>query len=192
MVRAGRPIGVTVTVKGPLLAGPIGERMAVFDYNLNRDLVFPPATPKKDGTFPEYDLDDMRFHQLNTYAIAARATELVEHELGRPLRWGFEGSRLLVVPHAGTLDNAFYSAESHSLQFYSFMAGKRASTRRSRMTSWLTKPGTPSSTRFALATPSPSNRKPPRCTRPSATYARSSRRSRMTSCGARWPAPLTA
>ena len=46
------------------------------------------------------DAMHMRFHQLNTYAIAARATELVELELGRPLRWGFEGSRLLVVPHA--------------------------------------------------------------------------------------------
>ena len=116
---------MNVTVRGPLLAGPIGERMAVFDYNVDRDVVFPPATPRKDGSFPEYELDDMRFHQLNTYAIAARATELVELELGRPLRWGFEGSRLLVVPHAGILENAFYSAESHSLQFYSFMGNGR-------------------------------------------------------------------
>jgi hypothetical protein len=119
------PAPVNVTVRGPLLAGPIGERMAVFDYNVDRDVVFPPATPRKDGSFPEYELGDMRFHQLNTYAIAARATELVELELGRPLRWGFEGSRLLVVPHAGILDNAFYSAESHSLQFYSFMGSGR-------------------------------------------------------------------
>ena len=121
------PNPVKVTVRGPLLAGPIGERMAVFDYNVDRDVVFAPATPRKDGSFPEYDVSDMRFHQLNTYAIAARATELVELELGRPLRWGFEGSRLLVVPHAGILENAFYSAESHSLQFYSFMGtGRRA------------------------------------------------------------------
>src|SRR5262245_6328812 len=119
------PNPVNVTVRGPLLAGPIGERMAVFDYNVDRDVVFPPATPSKDGSFPDYELDDMRFHQLNTYAIAARATELVELELGRPLRWGFEGSRLLVVPHAGILENAFYSAESHSLQFYSFMGSGR-------------------------------------------------------------------
>ena len=119
------PNPVNVTVRGPLLAGPIGERMAVFDYNVDRDVVFAPATPRKDGSFPDYELDDMRFHQLNTYAIAARATELVELELGRPLRWGFEGSRLLVVPHAGTLENAFYSAESHSLQFYSFMGNGR-------------------------------------------------------------------
>ena len=117
------PNPVKVKVRGPLLAGPIGERMAVFDYNVDRDVVFPPATPRKDGSFPEYELRDMRFHQLNAYAIAARATELVELELGRPLRWGFEGSRLLVVPHAGILDNAFYSAESHSLQFCSFMGG---------------------------------------------------------------------
>jgi hypothetical protein len=120
------PNPVEVTVRGPLLAGPIGERMAVFDYNVDRDVVFPPAAPRNDGSFPEYELDDMRFHQLNTYAIAARATELVELELGRPLRWGFEGSRLLVVPHAGILENAFYSAESHSLQFYSFMGTGRS------------------------------------------------------------------
>jgi hypothetical protein len=119
------PHPVNVTVRGPLLAGPIGERMAVFDYNVDRDVVFPPATPRKDGSFPEYELADMRFHQLNTYAIAARATELVELELGRPLRWGFEGSRLLVVPHAGILENAFYSAENHSVQFYSFMGKGR-------------------------------------------------------------------
>jgi len=120
------PTPVKVSVRGPLLAGPIGERMAVFDYNVDRDVVFPPATPRKDGSFPDYALHDMRFHQLNTYAIAARATELVELELGRPLRWGFEGSRLLVVPHAGVLENAFYSAESHSLQFYSFMGNGRS------------------------------------------------------------------
>jgi hypothetical protein len=119
------PNPVTVTVRGPLLAGPIGERMAVFDYHVDRDVVFPAATPRKDGSFPDYDIDDVRFHQLNTYAIAARATELVELELGRPLRWGFDGSRLLIVPHAGILENAFYSSESHSLQFYSFMRGGR-------------------------------------------------------------------
>jgi hypothetical protein len=120
------PNPVTVTVRGPLLPGPIGERMAVFDYHVDRDVVFPAATPRKDGSFPEYELHDLRFHQLNTYAIAARATELVELELGRPLRWGFDGSRLLVIPHAGILENAYYSAESHSLQFYSFMgAGQK-------------------------------------------------------------------
>src|SRR6186997_700500 len=119
------PNPVPVTVRGPLLAGPIGERMAVFDYHVDRDIVFPAAAPRKDGSFPDYEISDVRFHQLNTYAIAARATELVELELGRPLRWGFDGSRLLIVPHAGILENAFYSAENHSVQFYSFMGTGR-------------------------------------------------------------------
>ncbi len=119
------PDAVRVKVRGPLLTGPIGERMAVSDYHADRDVVFPAATPRADGTFPDYDIDDVRFHQLNVYAIAARATELVELELGRPLRWGFDGSRLLVVPHAGILENAYYSSESHSLLFYSFLNARR-------------------------------------------------------------------
>ena len=92
------PDPVAVTVRGPLIAGPIGERMAVFDYNADRDVVFPAATPRKDGSFPEYDLHDVRFHQLNAYAIAARATELVELELGRPLHR--RAIQLVDRPHA--------------------------------------------------------------------------------------------
>lgn len=115
------PDPVRVRVRGPLLAGPIGDRVAVFDYNRDKDVVFPRATPRRNGTFPDYEVRDPRFHQLNCYAITARATELVEYELGRPLRWGFDGSRLLVLPHAGFMANAFYSAATHSLQLYSFV-----------------------------------------------------------------------
>lgn len=56
------PDPVRVKVRGPLLAGPIGERMAVFDYHVDRDIVFPAATPRKDGSFPDYDVSDVRFH----------------------------------------------------------------------------------------------------------------------------------
>ena len=120
------PRPVTVHVRGPVQAGPIGDRIAVFDYNRDRDVVFPAARPRRDGSFPRYDVEDLRFHQLNAYGIAARAAELAEKELGRPLRWGFDGSRLLVVPHAGTLANAFYSTQTHSLQFFSFVRGRRS------------------------------------------------------------------
>lgn len=120
------PKPVAVQVRGPLLRGPIGDRIAVFDYNRDRDVVFRAASPLPRGGFPRYDVDDFRFHQLNGYAIAARAVERVEVELGRPLRWGFDGSRLTIVPHAGLLANAFYSAESHSLQFFSFLRGRDA------------------------------------------------------------------
>ena len=114
------PEPVQVTVKGPVLGGPVGHNLAVFDYDRERDRVLPSAIPDRGGAFPEYQLDDPRFHQLNAYAIAARAVDLVEHELGRLLGWGFEANRLALLPHAGYLANAFYEEDTHSLQFYSF------------------------------------------------------------------------
>lgn len=114
------PNPIDVTVKGPLHAGPVGPDLAVFDYDRERDRVHPPATPGSSGGFPDYDLDDPRFHQLNAYAIAAGAIDLAEFELGRLLDWGFDGNRLIVLPHAGYLANAFYEEDTHSLQFYSF------------------------------------------------------------------------
>jgi hypothetical protein len=114
------PEPVEVRVKGPLLPGPVGAHLAVFDYNRDVDRVAAAAAPRRDGSFPDYGLDDFRFHQLNAYAVASRAVELVELELGRGLGWGFEASRLIVLPHAGYMANAFYSEETHSLQFYSF------------------------------------------------------------------------
>jgi hypothetical protein len=114
------PNPVEVTVKAPVYAGPVGPDLAVFDYDRERDRVLPAARPDRHGGFPGFPVDDPRFHQLNAYAIAARAIDLVESELGRLLGWGFEANRLIVLPHAGYLANAFYEEDTHSLQFYSF------------------------------------------------------------------------
>jgi hypothetical protein len=117
------PDPIAVKVKAPVLTGPVGPDVAVFDYNRERDRVLAPAIPARDGSFPEYPVDDPRFHQLNAYAIATRAIDLAESELGRMLGWGFEANRLIVLPHAGYLANAFYDEDSHSLQFFSFRQG---------------------------------------------------------------------
>lgn len=114
---------VPVKVRKDILKGPVGRRVAVFDYNRDQDTVYEGAQPDKNGNFPKHKISDPRFHQLNTYAIAVRAIELVEMELGRELRWGFDASRLIILPHAGSLANAFYSEDTHSLQFYSFRSG---------------------------------------------------------------------
>ena len=37
-----------------------------------------------------------------------------------PIPWAFEGNRLIVVPHAGYGQNAYYDRQSKSLQFYYF------------------------------------------------------------------------
>lgn len=110
-----------------ILPGPIGPRVAVYEYNRDADMVYAAARPQRNGEFPKYPSDDHRFHQLNAYAIVARAVELVETELGRDLTWGFEASRLIVLPHAGYMANAFYDEETHSLQFYSYKAEGRRS-----------------------------------------------------------------
>jgi hypothetical protein len=114
------PDPVEVMLKAPIYAGPVGSHLAVFDYDRERDRLLAMAMPDSSGKFPEYEPDDPRFHQLNAYAIAARAIDLVEFELGRLVGWGFDANRLILLPHAGYLANAFYEEDTHSLQFYSF------------------------------------------------------------------------
>ena len=115
------PDPVPVHVRAPLLAGPVGAYLAVIDYSRDLDRLLPAATPGHDGSFPSFEVADPRFAQLNAYAIASRAMELVDRELGRGLGWGFDGNRLILLPHAGSMANAFYSEETQSLQFFSFL-----------------------------------------------------------------------
>lgn len=114
------PNPVPVKVGADIKPGPIGSRVAVYDYNRDRDEVYDEAAPTATS---EYQPSDFRFHQLNAYAIVARAVELVEMELGRMLRWGFDASRLIVLPHAGQLANAYYNEDTRSIQLYSFRSG---------------------------------------------------------------------
>jgi hypothetical protein len=120
------PDPVEVRVKGPILPGPVGAHLSVFDYSRDADVLYAAASPRRDGSFPDYDIEDYRFHQLNAYAVATRAISLVESELGRTLGWGFDASRLILLPHAGYLANAFYSEDTQSLQFYSFQREDRS------------------------------------------------------------------
>ena len=62
------------------------------------------------------------FHQFNVWAVVQRILEFYEasHALGRSIPWGFDGNRLLIVPHAGYGENAYYDKYSKSLQFYYF------------------------------------------------------------------------
>lgn len=65
-------------------------------------------------------IGDPYFHQLNVWAVVQRVLEFFEEPsaLGRPIPWGFDGNRLIIVPHAGYGENAFYDRHSKSLQFY--------------------------------------------------------------------------
>jgi hypothetical protein len=56
------------------------------------------------------------------WAVLQRALTFFEEGsgLGRRIPFGFEGNRLIVLPHAGYGKNAYYDRKSKSLQFYYF------------------------------------------------------------------------
>ena len=72
--------------------------------------------------FIQSALKNPYFHQVNVWGIVQRVLEFYEDSqaLGRPVPWGFDGNRLLVVPHAGYGENAYYDQSTKSLQFYYF------------------------------------------------------------------------
>ncbi|KAA3647648.1 MAG: serine protease [Chloroflexi bacterium] len=109
--------------------GPTSAKIAVVDYNGDTGTLLPPvqwsdearAFVNSDGKpVTGEDLNDLAFHQLNVWGVIQRIISFFEDpwSMGRPLPWGFEGNRLLVLPHAGYGENAFYDRHSKSLQFY--------------------------------------------------------------------------
>lgn len=120
--------------------GPTSARFAVVDYDGHTESLTPPA--RWDGTRNAFlepngnvldrtNADSAQFHSVNVWAIVQRALDFYEggFGLGRRIPWAFHGNRLIVVPHAGLGENAYYDRESHSLQFYYFdRAGERIYT----------------------------------------------------------------
>lgn len=119
-----------------LMDGPTSARFAVVDYDAHTEtLVAPARWDRENDVFVDSDgarlgrdyAGSLQFHQVNVWAILQRALEFFESGagLGRSLPWGFDGSRLIVVPHAGPGENAYYDRHSKSLQFYYFDRGKQ-------------------------------------------------------------------
>ena len=112
--------------------GPTSARIAVVDYDGNGGELYDPARwSSRKGRFVIYrnrrpieigreDPDIYQFHQVNCWAIIQRILDFYQEPmvLGRPIPWAFQGSRLIVVPHAGYWENAFYDRHTKSLQFY--------------------------------------------------------------------------
>lgn len=111
--------------------GPTSARFAVVDYDSTSNTLTPPAVwDRKENCYraPDGTLLDgkaialLQFHQLSVWAIVQNTLNFFESGfgLGRRVSWAFEGNRLIVVPHAGYGQNAYYDRESKSLQFYWF------------------------------------------------------------------------
>ncbi len=109
--------------------GPTSSRIAVVDYNADSGTLTPPATwDEETRSFRRADgrplalgkTTDPQFRQVNSWAIVQRVLEFYQSPqiMGRPIPWGVNGNRLIVVPAAGWGENAFYDRDSKSLQFY--------------------------------------------------------------------------
>src|SRR3982751_3495125 len=113
--------------------GPTSARFAVVDYDSTSNRVTAAAVwDRKENCYraPSPDnrvldgkvIELLQFHQLSVWAIVQNTLNFFESGfgLGRRISWAFEGNRLIVVPHAGYGQNAYYDRESKSLQFYWF------------------------------------------------------------------------
>ena len=114
--------------------GPTSARFAVVDYDAHTEQLTEPARWDKDqnkflapdgALIGKANTEALQFHQVNVWAILQRALDFFESGfgLGRSIPWAFEGNRLIVVPHAGPGENAYYDRQSKSLQFYYFDRG---------------------------------------------------------------------
>ena len=114
-----------------LTDGPTSSRFAIVDYNADTGKLESPAAWDEDAQAfvgsdgKPLDADAARsfqFHQVSLWALLQCALAFFEDgsALGRTIPWAFEGNRLIVVPHAGYGENAYYDRGSKSLQFYYF------------------------------------------------------------------------
>ncbi len=127
-----------------LLPGPIGERIAVIDYDgANKEFYKPvnldnPSLLISSGLNPTES--DPRFHQQMVYAVAMETIQNFEAALGRRIRWRLEERlpdakgniqpgkrdgdirRLNLYPHAMVSANAAYSPAAKGILFGYFRA----------------------------------------------------------------------
>lgn len=142
---AGRFLGnyMTSTVHyEKLQPGPIGESLAVIDYDGTNKTYYTPVDLDAPNILIQGGIDptqsDPHFHQQMVYAVATETLEHFETALGRNIRWraphyasGAKSTpmaddrfRLHLFPHAMRQANAFYSPEAHGILFGYFQASK--------------------------------------------------------------------
>lgn len=106
--------------------GPTSSRVAVVDYNMDTDILASPVEWDQENKkfIGTKNPNSYRFHDVNVWAIIQNIIAFFEDPfvMGRPIPWGFNGNRLIVVPHAGEMKNAFYSRRGKCLLFYYFFS----------------------------------------------------------------------
>jgi hypothetical protein len=134
---------IKVACEPDLMRGPTSARIAVVDYDADTNKLEEPVEwdsdqrrffvkEKKEKIYLSAEhCDRPQFHQVNVWAIVQSILSMFEEStiLGRSAPWAFEGNRIILVPHAGEMHNAFYDRNSKAIQFYYFTSnGKRVFT----------------------------------------------------------------
>lgn len=119
------------------LDGPISPRVAVLDFDPETGLLAPPISllqPTGRSRAVTYELTapvipgdpnvSPPATAVSVFGAVHKTIAMFEEPdaLGRRVDWAFAAPQLLVVPRAGDMANAYYERESHSLQFFSFVA----------------------------------------------------------------------
>ena len=129
---------IYVTRELDMMDGPTTSRIAVVDYNADTGKLEEPVSwDKKRECFTFRDEGKSKpltkrhknrteFHQVHVWAVVQSVLSMFEetYVLGRSAPWGFDGNRLIIVPHAGLMANAFYDRRSKSIQLY-YMGPKK-------------------------------------------------------------------
>jgi hypothetical protein len=110
------------------LDGPVGERVAVVDRNPTTGKIGSVAWSARDRRYLTGPLaSDPQAMAVSVFGIVLETLSMFERPdiLGGKIAWQFGSPQLLIVPNAGEWENAAYDRYSRSLQFFSFMAGRR-------------------------------------------------------------------
>jgi hypothetical protein len=131
----GRARGNIQTLAVPyekLAPGPVGERIAVVDYDVTRKCFYDPIDLDDPHIGINGGLDpsesDPHFHQQMAYAVVSESLRRIELALGRAVRerspGGTKPLKIFVHPHYSEMQNA-YTSKEHMLCGY-FRAGAEA------------------------------------------------------------------
>ena len=127
---AGRTVGNRISMdvaNESCTPGPVGERVAVIDYDGAHKCYYPPIDLNDPAILMQGGLDpaesDPRFHQQMVYAVTMRTIENFDRALGRRLEFRTrKHDRLRLFPHAFHGANAFYSRDLNGVLFGYFRA----------------------------------------------------------------------
>lgn len=135
----GRNLGnyMTINVRNePLRPGPVGEHIAIIDYDSSNDTYYQPVDLDDPDVLIRGGLDpsesDPCFHQQMVYAVVSETIRRFEFALGRKAKWGFVPGRrddplrrkLRIFPHAMQEANAYYDPHLRALIFGYFPASE--------------------------------------------------------------------